>query len=49
MWFEDVRSVKAKFDLIKEKGLSGAGYWQLMRYFRANWLLLEEMFVIERN
>ena len=26
VWFEDVRSVKAKFDLIKEKGLSGAGY-----------------------
>lgn len=49
VWFEDVRSLKAKFDLVKEYGLSGVGYWQLMRFFRANWLLLEEMFVTERE
>lgn len=47
VWFEDVRSLKAKFDLVKEYGLSGVGYWQLMRYYRANWLLQEEMFVKE--
>ncbi len=47
VWFEDVRSLKAKFDLVKEYGLSGVGYWQLMRYFRANWLMLEELFMIE--
>lgn len=46
VWFEDVRSMKAKFDLIKEYGLSGAGYWQLMNFFRANWLLLEDTFEI---
>lgn len=48
VWFEDVRSYKAKFDLIKEFGLTGAGYWQLMQFFRANWLLLEQMFIIKR-
>ncbi len=48
VWFEDVRSYKAKFDLIKEFGLTGAGYWQLMQFFRANWLLLEEMFIIKK-
>lgn len=47
VWFEDVRSMKAKFDMLKEYGLSGVGYWQLMNYFRANWLLLDDMFVIE--
>ena len=47
VWFEDVRSMKAKFDLLKEYGLSGVGYWQLMNYFRANWLLLDDLFVIE--
>lgn len=47
VWFEDVRSIKAKFELLKEYGLSGVGYWQLMDYFRANWLLLDDMFVIE--
>ena len=40
VWFEDVRSIQAKFDLIRELGLVGAGYWQLMRPFRANWRLL---------
>lgn len=48
VWFEDVRSYKAKFDLIKEYGLTGAGYWQLMQFFRSNWLLLDDMFEIER-
>lgn len=46
VWFEDVRSLQAKFNLIKEYSLTGAGYWQLMRYFRANWLLLDSMFDI---
>lgn len=49
VWFEDVRSMKAKFDLVKEYDLSGTGYWQLMNFFRANWLMMEEMFYIERD
>lgn len=48
VWFEDVRSLKAKFSLVREFGLSGVGYWQLMRYFRANWFLLDSMFERER-
>ena len=39
VWFEDVRSISAKFDLISEYGLAGGGYWNLMREFRANWIL----------
>lgn len=46
VWFEDVRSLQAKFDLIREFGLRGPGYWQLMRWFRANWLLLKDNFLI---
>ena len=48
VWFEDVRSYKAKFDLIKEYGLTGAGYWQIMQFFRANWLALSQMFVARK-
>ncbi|MFW6680078.1 glycosyl hydrolase family 18 protein [Lacrimispora sp. AGF001] len=48
VWFEDVRSYKAKFDLIKEYGLTGAGYWQIMQFFRANWLVLSQMFVARK-
>ena len=49
VWFEDVKSVQGKFSLIQEYGLFGAGYWQLMNFFRANWLLMEEEFVILRK
>lgn len=49
VWFEDVRSMQAKFDLVKEYQLKGMGYWQIMRFFRANWLLLAEQFTITKN
>ena len=39
VWFEDPRSITAKINLAKEYGLSGIWYWNLMRPFRANWLL----------
>lgn len=46
VWFEDVRSLKEKFNLIQEYSLRGAGYWQIMNLFRANWLLLADTFYI---
>lgn len=48
VWFEDVRSIRKKFDLIKEFSLGGCGYWQIMRWWRANWRLLYKNFYIER-
>ena len=44
VWFEDLRSWQAKFDLIKEKGLTGMGIWQIMRLYRAGMALIEENF-----
>ena len=46
VWFEDVRSIQEKFNLIKEYGLRGMGYWQIMKLFRANWMLLADTFEI---
>ncbi len=48
VWFEDVRSLQAKFDLIKEYELRGCGYWQIMQWFRANWLLLWGNFYVRK-
>lgn len=48
VWFEDVRSYQAKFSLLPEYGLRGMGYWQIMRFFRPNWLLLDNTFQIQR-
>lgn len=49
VWFEDARSIQAKFDLMEEFGIRGTGYWQLMRLFRANWALMESRFQIIKN
>ena len=46
VWFEDVRSLNAKFNLIEQYNLRGCGYWQIMQWFRANWLLLQNRFYI---
>lgn len=48
VWFEDIRSLKAKFDLMDELGLPGAGYWQLMRLFRAGWLMADSRYKIRK-
>ena len=49
VWFEDVRSLSAKFSLMEEYGLRGCGYWQIMQWFRANWLLLRDRFYIRKE
>ncbi len=49
VWFEDVRSMQAKFDLMKEYRLNGAGYWQIMRFFRSNWVLMASQFDIVKS
>lgn len=49
VWFEDARSIQAKFDLIKRLGLRGVSYWKLGLPFPQNWLLIQENFeVIKR-
>jgi len=47
VWFEDARSIAAKLELIREFGLNGAGYWNLMRPFPQNWVLLNSLFMIQ--
>jgi spore germination protein len=44
VWFEDARSIQAKFNLIKELDLRGISYWKLGISFPQNWLLIEENF-----
>lgn len=48
VWFENAVSIQAKLDLIREFGLRGAGYWNLMRPFTQNWRLLESQFAIRK-
>jgi len=49
VWFEDARSIQAKFDLIKQLGLRGISYWKLGLAFPQNWLLLQDNFNIVKR
>lgn len=48
VWFEDARSIQAKFDLLKEFNLRGIMYWKLGLAFPQNWLLLTDNFSIRK-
>ena len=48
VWFEDVRSIQAKYNLAEEFGLKGAGYWNLMRPFAQNWAFLSTQYHIKK-
>ncbi|MBO5007064.1 MAG: LysM peptidoglycan-binding domain-containing protein [Clostridia bacterium] len=47
VWFEDARSMQAKFDLIKEYGFRGGGYWNVMRRFAQGFLLQNVTFGLQ--
>ncbi|MBV7272624.1 glycoside hydrolase family 18 protein [Clostridium thailandense] len=49
VWFEDARSIQAKFDLVKELGLRGVSYWKLGIPFPQNWLLIENNFNVVKR
>lgn len=48
VWFEDARSVKAKYDLVREYGLQGSSYWVLNLPFPQNWPVLDFLFQIRK-
>ena len=47
VWFEDARSLEAKLDLVKEYGLAGCGFWNLMRPWPQGWTVLNGLFTVE--
>lgn len=49
VWFEDARSIQAKFYLLKELNLRGISYWKLGLSFPQNWLLLDDNFYIVKR
>ncbi|WP_246097071.1 glycosyl hydrolase family 18 protein [Psychrobacillus soli] len=49
VWFEDARSIEAKFKLLKELKLLGIAYWHSGFDFPQNWYLLQEMFRVNKK
>lgn len=48
VWFEDARSVRAKLALAGEYRLRGVSIWNLMRYFPQLWLVLSQLYEVEK-
>ena len=48
VWFEDVRSVQARLQLVKEFGLAGISFWTINQLFRPALLLLQSMYSVEK-
>lgn len=48
VWFEDARSVQAKYLVVNQYGLRGVSYWVLGLPFPQNWAVLDNMFRIEK-
>lgn len=49
VWFEDARSIQAKFNLVKRLNLRGVGYWKLGLPFPQNWELIGANFNVVKK
>ncbi|WP_277673989.1 LysM peptidoglycan-binding domain-containing protein [Piscibacillus halophilus] len=49
VWYEDVRSVQAKYQTVKDYGLRGISYWVLNIPFTQNWPVLESEFRVRKE
>ncbi|QHQ61716.1 LysM peptidoglycan-binding domain-containing protein [Anaerocolumna sedimenticola] len=48
VWFDDVRSMNAKYRLIPEYNLHGVGVWQIMNFFPQSWLVVNNLFTVTK-
>lgn len=48
VWFEDARSVEAKYKLAAAYKLRGVSFWSLAKPFPQNWRVLQNMFTIRK-
>ncbi|MDI7743633.1 glycoside hydrolase family 18 protein [Lysinibacillus fusiformis] len=49
VWFEDARSIQAKFNLMNRLNLRGISYWKIGFPFPQNWLLIGENFNVVKH
>ncbi|MDO5522245.1 MAG: glycosyl hydrolase family 18 protein [bacterium] len=48
VWFENAQSIDAKLKLVPDYGIRGVAYWNLMKYFPQNWLVLNGLFNVTK-
>ena len=47
VWFEDAQSIASKLGLARGFDLEGVSYWNIMKYFPQNYLVLNALYDIE--
>jgi len=47
-WFEDARSLLAKYELVREFGIAGVSYWTVNNPFPQNWTLVDDLWRVRR-
>ncbi len=48
VWFDDPRSIAAKLSLVNEYGLAGVSWWTVNRCYVPAWLIMQNLFEIEK-
>lgn len=48
VWFEDTRSVLAKYETVKKYGLRGVSFWAISFSFPQNWYVLNDVFRVKK-
>ena len=48
VWFDDARSIDARLRLVNEFGLGGLSYWTINNYFPAQWVILENLYNVNK-
>ena len=48
VWFDDPRSIASKLSLVDEYGLAGVSWWTVNRCYIPAWLIMQELFDIQK-
>ncbi len=48
VWFEDARSIEAKLKLVEKYDLGGVSYWNINKMFNQNWIVLDNMYKVDK-
>jgi spore germination protein len=49
VWFDDIRSMNAKYRSIPEYKLTGSGCWQIMKFFPGLWMVVNSLFSVAKK
>jgi spore germination protein len=49
VWFEDVKSIDARLNLVTKYNLAGVSYWTINNYYAVNWAIINSRFNVVKK